>query len=80
MDRRYVCVATLPDVNEAQVAAARLESEGLAVRLHGEPLGPFRVTVGGMSETQVWVVSDDAEAAVAVLEEVGVPCTRWDAP
>ena len=78
MDSRYVCVATLPDVNEAQVAAARLQSEGLQVRLHGEPFGPFRLTVGGLAETQLWVVADDAETAVAVLEDVGVPCARWD--
>jgi hypothetical protein len=78
MDHKYVCLATIGDINLAHVAAARLESEGLSVRLHSEALGPFPVTVGRLAETQLWVVADQAAEATQVLEDVGVECHPQD--
>lgn len=78
MDTKYVCLATIGDINLAQIAAARLESEGHAVRLHSEALGPFPVTIGRLAETQLWVAADEAAAATEVLEDLGVECHPQD--
>ncbi len=74
MDERYVCVAKMSDVNEARVVAARLESEGVASRLHGEALGPFPVTIGRLAETQLWVMADQRATAAIVLGDLGIEC------
>lgn len=74
MTDRYDCIATVADLNLANVAAAQLRSEGLDVRVHGEATGPFPVTIGRLAETQLWVRADDAAAAARVLEEVGIAC------
>ena len=76
---RFTCVATIGDPAEARVAAARLQHEGLTVRVHGEADGPFPVTVGPFAATQLWVAADEADAATAVLADIGVVCTPWDA-
>lgn len=78
MDQQFVCLATIADVNLAQVTAARLQSEGLTVRLHGEAMGPFRLTLGGLAETQLWVAATDTDLATAVLEDAGIACRRQD--
>ncbi len=75
MAERYVCMAKVSDLNLARVAAARLESEGISVRVHGEALGPFPLTVGRLAETQLWVVADQSEAAILILEETGIICS-----
>jgi hypothetical protein len=74
MKDHYVCVAMIPDVNRARVAAARLESEGVATRIHGEAMGPFPVTIGRLAETQVWVMADQQAMAAAVLGDLGIEC------
>ncbi len=74
MSENYVCIARLSDVNEARVAAARLESEGVAARLHGEAFGPFPVTVGRLAETQLWVMSEQRGTAAIVLGDLGIEC------
>lgn len=74
MSDGFACVATVADLNLANVAAARLQSEGLKVRVHGEATGPFPVTIGRLAEAQLWVRADDARQAVAVLEEIGIAC------
>lgn len=74
MDDAYVCLATVSDVNLARVAAARLESEGIDSRLHGEPLGPFPVTIGRLAETQLWVLTEQRDPATLVLEDLGIVC------
>ena len=79
MNERYVCLATIGEPNEARVAAARLQNEGLSVRVHGESTGPFPVTVGGLAETQLWVLADDVADASVVLEEMGLACTPLEA-
>jgi hypothetical protein len=70
----YTCVATVADLNEANVAAARLHSEGFEARVHGEATGPFPVTIGRLAETQIWVRADDAHDAALVLEDIGIAC------
>jgi hypothetical protein len=75
MKKQYVCLATIGDPGEARVAAARLQNEGLAVRIHGESTGPFPVTVGGLAVTQLWVLADETDDAIAVLEDMGVACS-----
>lgn len=74
MTEQYVCLAKIPDVNAARVAAARLESEGIPSRMHGEALGPFPVTIGHLAETQLWVVDSQREPAAEILAELGLDC------
>lgn len=76
MSDRYVCLAKISDINLANVAAARLESEGVASRLHGEALGPFPMTIGRFAETQLWVMADQRDAAKVVLEDLGIDCEQ----
>ena len=60
-------LATLADPAAAELCAALLRSEGIDSRLRGESLGPYRLTIGAMAATQVWVpVSrlDDARSLV----------------
>jgi hypothetical protein len=78
MNKRYVCLATIGDPSEARVAAARLTNEGFAVRVHGESTGPFPVSVGGLAETQLWVLAAEAKEATEVLEDMGVSCAPQD--
>ena len=78
MDDKLVCVAKVPDVNEARVIAARLTSEGVTTRLHGEPLGPFPVTIGRLAETEVWVSADQRGTAAIVLGDLGIECLPLD--
>lgn len=72
----FVCLARVYDPNLARVAAARLQSEGLAVRVHGESTGPFPVTVGALAETQIWVAAEEEADAGAVLHEIGIICAE----
>jgi hypothetical protein len=76
MTGSYVCLARVYDPNLARVAAARLQSEGLAVRVHGESTGPFPVTVGALAETQIWVAADEEAEAGAILHEIGIICAE----
>lgn len=74
MDERYICLAKIADVNTAKVAAAKLDSEGIRSRLHGEALGPFPVTIGRLAETQLWVIAAQRERATDLLVELGIDC------
>jgi hypothetical protein len=66
---RFVRMATLGDVAAARIVAARLESEGIEVRLHSESLGPYPMTVGRWAETELWVPESRlAEAEALMLE------------
>ncbi len=64
---RYVNVASVGDPAAARVCAALLESSGIPVRLHGEALGPYALTVGDMAVTALWVPQSMVEDAVAVI-------------
>ena len=72
---RYVLLATLGDMGSARVFAARIEAEGIEVRLHGEALGPYRLTVGEMAATQLWVPSSQLAEATGIMLEAEVDAT-----
>lgn len=69
---RYVRIATVGDLTEARVLAARLNAEGIDVRVHSEALGPYPVTVGGLAEAELWVLSDRVEDAGQILLDAEV--------
>ena len=69
---RYMRIATVGDLVEARVLAARLDFEGIDVRIHSEALGPYPVTVGGLAEAQLWVLSDRADEANRILLDAEV--------
>ena len=63
-------LATLADPAAAELCAALLRSEGIDSRLRGESLGPYRLTIGDMAATQVWVpVTRLDDARSLVLQE-----------
>ncbi len=72
---RFVLLATLGDLSIARVFAARIESEGIEVRVHGEALGPYPVTLGKLAETQLWVPASRLEAAQGIMLEAEVADT-----
>jgi hypothetical protein len=79
----FVLLTTLGDPAAAHLCAALLRSEGIPSRLQGESLGPDRLTVGEMAETQVWVPRsrlDDARHLVLEtdVEEGLAPGTASD--
>jgi hypothetical protein len=61
-------LATLADPAEAQICAALLRSAGIESRLAGESLGPYRLTVGGLAATEVWVPAARLEEARLLVE------------
>ena len=66
----FVLLATLGDPAAAELCAALLRSEGIDSRLRGESLGPYRLTIGDMAATQVWVpVTRLDDARSLVLQE-----------
>ena len=69
---RFVHVATVGDLLEGRVLAARLEAEGIEVRIHSPALGPYPVTVGQMAEAQLWVLSDRVREASEILLDAEV--------
>lgn len=68
----YVKLATVGDLTEGRVLAARLQSEGIDSRLHSEALGPYPMTVGRLAEVEIWVLSDRYEEAGEVLLDAEV--------
>ena len=65
--------------------AALLDAEGIDVRVHSESLGPYPVTVGGLAEAELWVLSDRIEEANTILLDADVnsalaPVDRKGAP
>ena len=69
---RFVHIATAGDLVEGRVLAARLEAEGIEVRLHSQAFGPYPMTVGQMAETEIWVLSDRVEEASTILLDAEV--------
>lgn len=70
MDRspeRMVSLARFGDEASARIAAALLESSGIATRIHGESLGPYKMTIGGMAVTEIWVAERDLDDAIEIL-------------
>ena len=68
----YVRLATVGDLTTARVLAARLEAEGIEVRIHSEALGPYPVTVGHLAETELWIMQDRIDEAAAILLDAEV--------
>ena len=68
----YVRLATVADLTTARVLAARLESEGIEVRVHSESFGPYPVTVGKLAEAEIWIVEDRMEEARTILLDAEV--------
>jgi len=64
---RMVSLARFGDEGSARVAAALLESSGISTRLHGEALGPYKMTIGEMAVTEIWVDAGELEDAVEIL-------------
>ncbi len=69
---RFVPLTTVGDVGTARVLAAVLSSEGIEARVHGEPLGPYPVTVGKLAETQIWVLGSRLDEARQILLEAEI--------
>lgn len=64
---QFVSVVRLGDPAAAQLAVAMLRSAGIPARASGESLGPYRLTVGDLAVTEVWVPEPDLEDAREVL-------------
>jgi hypothetical protein len=69
---RFLHLATVGDLALARICAARLEAEGIEVRLRGESLGPYPVTVGQLAATEIWVPAGRLEEAGSVMLEAEV--------
>lgn len=64
---RFVLLGKVGDPTTARLMVARLESEGIEARLHGESLGPYAFTVGQMAVTEIWVAADRLDEATEVM-------------
>jgi hypothetical protein len=69
---RFVHLATLGDLTLARICAARLETEGIEVRLRSESLGPYPVTVGQLAAAEIWVPERRLEEAGRLMLEAEV--------
>ena len=69
----FVLLATAPDPAAADLCAALLRAEGIESRLRGEALGPYRLTIGAMAATQVWVRASRLEEARSLALEQDLP-------
>jgi len=68
----FTQLATLGNLGAARIAVALLEAEGLEARLHGEALGPYRLTVGDMAVVQIWVRESRLAEAGRILVDAEV--------
>ena len=64
----YEPLVVVGDPAAANVLAALLRSDGIAVWMHGESFGPYPVGVGGLAQVEVWVADDRLNDARAILE------------
>ncbi len=67
MKEPFVLLARVADPNLAHLLGARLEAEGIESRLRGEALGPYRLNVGAMAVTEIWIPERALEEARLVL-------------
>jgi len=67
MESSFVLLARVGGPNQAMLLRARLNSEGIEARLSGEALGPYRLNVGAMAVTEIWIPPDRMEEARLVL-------------
>lgn len=76
----FVHFADVGDLGAARIAAAVLADAGIDVRLHGESLGPYPVTIGRLAVTQIWVHPDDVDMARLVMLEAEIDHTLGEGP
>lgn len=69
---RFVRLATLGDTVSANIMGARLESEGIEVRIHSQGFGPYPMTLGNMADAELWVLEDRVDEASQILLETEV--------
>ena len=67
-----VLLTTVGEPAAAHLCAALLRSEGIDSRLRGESLGPYRLTVGEMAETEIWVPRSGLDEARRLTLEAEV--------
>lgn len=84
MDSSFILLTRVSDANEANLIRARLDSEGIEAHLRGEALGPYRLNIGAMAVTEIWIAPDrldearlillaaDTDAIVADVEPLGL--------
>lgn len=63
----FVRLTAVADLMTARMAVARLESEGIEARVLGDGLSPYRLTVGDLATTEVWVAEDRLEEAAEIM-------------
>lgn len=64
-----VLLAEVSDLFAANLCAARLEAEGIEVRIVCEAAGPYRLNIGPMAVARIWVDAEHLEEARLVLLE-----------
>lgn len=69
---RFVRLATLGDTVSANIMGARLESEGIEVRIHSQAFGPYPMTLGNMADAELWVLEDRVDEASQIMLETEV--------
>ncbi|MBT8208002.1 MAG: DUF2007 domain-containing protein, partial [Acidimicrobiia bacterium] len=69
---RFVRLATLGDTVSANIMGARLESEGIEVRIHSQGFGPYPMTLGNMADAELWVLEDRVDEASQIMLETEV--------
>ena len=67
MESSFILLARVGDPNKAMLLKARLDSEGIEARVRGEALGPYRLNVGAMAVTELWISPDRMEEARLIL-------------
>ncbi len=67
MQDRFVMLARVADPNMARLLGAKLAAEGIESRLRGEALGPYRLNVGSMAVTEIWIPEHSLEEARLVM-------------
>lgn len=67
MEQRLVLLTSVSDPNLARLLGARLEAEGIEAHLRGEALGPYRLNVGAMAVTEIWIPSHQMDEATLLL-------------
>ena len=69
---RFIRLAKVANLPTAHVLAARLDAEGIEVRVHGESQGPYPMTVGEFAQAELWVLSDRVDEARTILLDAEV--------
>ncbi len=63
----FVLLGRVGDPTHARLLAARLQSEGIEVRVRTEASGPYPFTVGDMAIAELWVTDDQLGDAREVM-------------